>query len=179
MIKMKKIITLGGSSSKNSINKQMAEFTGGLINNVELIKIDLNDFEMPLYSIDKETDKGFSDTTQQLNAIFESADGFVVSLAEHNGAYTAVFKNVYDWLSRMESNVWRDKPMLLLSTSPGGRGGQTVLDIAIEKFPRMGANIISSMSFPSFYENFNNGELVNEDFKTELEKKVKLFEKKI
>lgn len=176
---MKKIITLGGSNSKNSINKQLAEFTGGLINHVELVKIDLNDFEMPIYSIDLENEKGFSEATKKLNAVFNNADGFVVSLAEHNGAYAAVFKNAYDWLSRMEAKVWRDKPMLLLSSSPGGRGGQTVLEIALEKFPRMGANIVGSMSLPSFYDNFKDGELVNEDLKIKLEEKVKLFEKEI
>lgn len=176
---MKKIITLGGSTSKNSINKQLAEFTGGLINNVELIKIDLNDFDMPMYSIDIENENGFFEPTKKLNAVFNDADGFVVSLAEHNGAYAAAFKNVYDWLSRMEAKVWRDKPMLLLSSSPGGRGGQTVLEIGLEKFPRMGANIIGSFSLPSFYDNFKDGELVNEDLKTKLEEKVKLFEKEI
>ncbi len=176
---MKKIITLGGSTSKNSINKQFAEFTGTLINNVKLVKIDLNDFKMPMFSIDTENDNGFSEATKKLNAIFKTADGFVVSLAEHNGAYAAAFKNVYDWLSRMEAKVWRDKPMLLLSTSPGGRGGQTVLEIALEKFPRMGAQIVGSFSLPSFYDNFKDGELVNEDLKTKLEEKVKLFEKEI
>jgi len=176
---MKKIITLGGSTSKNSINKQLAEYTGGLINNVEFVKIDLNDFEMPMYSIDIENENGFSEATKKLNSVFNNADGFVVSLAEHNGAYAAVFKNVYDWLSRMEAKVWRDKPMLLLSSSPGGRGAQTVLEIALEKFPRMGANIVGSMSLPSFYDNFKDGELVNEDLKIKLEEKVKLFEKEI
>ncbi len=176
---MKKIITLGGSTSKNSINKQLADYTGTLMDNVELIKIDLNDFGMPMYSIDLENENGFSDATKKLNAVFKTADGFVVSLAEHNGAYASAFKNVYDWLSRMEAKVWRDKPMLLLSSSPGGRGGQTVLEIALEKFPRMGANIIGSMSLASFYDNFKEGELVNEDLKVALEEKVKLFEKEI
>lgn len=176
---MKKIITLAGSNSKNSINKQLAEYTGELLQNIELVKIDLNDFEMPMFSIDIENEIGFSESTQQLNAIFDSADGFVVSLAEHNGAYAAVFKNIYDWLSRMEANVWRNKPMLLLSSSPGGRGGQTVLEIAKEKFPRMGANIIGSMSLPSFYDNFKEGKIVNKKFETDLNKIVSGFKKEI
>jgi len=176
---MKKIITLGGSNSKKSINKQLAEFTGALVNNVELIKIDLNDFEMPIYSIDIENEKGFSKGVIDLNKTFEDADGFVVSLAEHNGAYAAVFKNIYDWLSRVDTKVWRDKPMLLLSSSPGGRGGQTVLDLALEKFPRMGANIIGSFSLPSFYDNFKDGDIVNEVFKLKIQTLVKQFENEI
>jgi NAD(P)H-dependent FMN reductase len=103
----------------------------------------------------------------------------VVSLAEHNGAYSSAFKNAYDWLSRIEGKVWRNKPMILLSTSPGGRGGQTVLEIALEKFPRMGANIIGSMSFPSFYDNFKDDNIVDEALKIKILNMVSEFEKEI
>lgn len=176
---MKKIVTLGGSSSKKSINKRLAEYTGGLIHHVDLINIDLNEFEMPLFSVDHENEKGFSKAATSLNEIFENADGFVVSLAEHNGAYAAAFKNTLDWLSRMEGKVWRGKPMILLSSSPGVRGGQTVLEIALGKFPRMGANIVGSMTFPSFKENFKENDVVNATLRTKLEDMVALFEKEI
>jgi NAD(P)H-dependent FMN reductase len=176
---MKKIITLAGSNSKSSINKQLAEYTGSTLFNVEIIAIDLNDFEMPLYSIDIENEVGFSESAKRLNKLFESSDGFIVSLAEHNGAYSTAFKNVFDWLSRIEAKVWRDKPMILMSASPGGRGGQSVLEIASAKFPRMGANIVGSLLFPSFYDSFKNGEVVNEELKTNLKELVELFEKEI
>lgn len=176
---MKKIVTLGGSSSKNSINKQLAECVGGYINNVDLIKIDLNAFEMPLFSVDLEKEKGYSKTTMALNEIFEETDGFVISLAEHNGAYASSFKNVFDWLSRIEGKVWRNKPMLLLSSSPGARGGQSVLEIALEKFPRMGAHIIGSTTFPNFEDNFKDGDVVDEALKSKLKAMAVLFEKEI
>ena len=176
---MKKVITIGGSSSRNSINKLLAEYAGSLLENAELIKIDLNDFEMPMFSIDKEKEQGFSKVLMDLNDIFDQADGFIISLAEHNGAYSAAFKNTFDWLSRIEGKVWRDKPMWLLSTSPGARGGQTVLEIALVKFPFMGGNIIGSMSFPSFYDNFKNGEIVNSELRSTLLKLRDDFEKTI
>jgi NAD(P)H-dependent FMN reductase len=46
---MKKIITIGASTSKKSINKIFAEYTGDLVTNVEVIKIDLNNYEMPIF----------------------------------------------------------------------------------------------------------------------------------
>lgn len=174
---IKKIITLGGSTSKNSINKQLAEYTGSLINGVDLIKIDLNNFEMPLYSVDLESDTGIAVAAQKLNEVMESADGFVISLAEHNGAYSAAFKNAFDWLSRINGKVWRNKPMLLLSTSPGERGGQSVLELALGRFPYMGGNIVGSMLFPSFNENFKNNEIVNKPLKDKLVKLITDFEK--
>lgn len=174
---IKNIVTLGGSSSKTSINKMLAEYTGNLLKGVELTKVDLNDFEIPLFSVDVEKEQGYSKGVKDLNEIFEKADGFVVSLAEHNGAYSAAFKNAYDWISRIEGNVWRNKPMFLLSASPGALGGKFVMEIATNKFPRMGAKIVSSMSFPSFYDNFSEGDIVNSELKSKLLKLVDDFEK--
>lgn len=45
--------------------------------------------------------------------------------------------------------------MFLMSTSPGKRGGKSALNAALERFPFMGAQIISNFSLPSFMENFN------------------------
>lgn len=176
---MKNILTLGGSSSKNSINKKFAEYIGCLVNNVKLTKVDLNDFEMPMFSVDIENEQGFSNNTIKLNNLFEKADGFIISLAEHNGAYTAAFKNTFDWLSRIERKVFRDKPMLLLSTSPGERGGQSVLEIALNRFPFHNAKIIGSLAFPSFNKNFKNGEVLNEELQLKLLAMVKDFQKEI
>lgn len=173
----KMILTIGGSSSKNSINKKLAEYAGSLLKNVEVVNIDLNDFEMPLFSVDVEAEKGYSKATADLNEIFGKTDGFIISLAEHNGAYSTAFKNTLDWLSRIEGKVWRNKPMLLLSASPGIRGGKSVLDIALGKFPFMGANIIGNMPFPLFGENFKEGKIVNAELNDALLKLVKEFEK--
>ena len=176
---MKNIITIGASSSKSSINKILAEYSGGLLNGVNLINIDLNAFEMPLFSVDIENERGFSKAAIALNAVFENADGFIISLAEHNGAYSAAFKNSFDWLSRIDGKVWRNKPMLLLSASPGGRGGQSVMELALSRFPYSGAKIVGSMTFPSFYDNFKNGEIVNSDLKINLLEHLNNFEKAI
>ena len=171
------IVTIGGSSSKSSINKMLAEYTGDLLKDVELIKVDLNNYNLPLFSIDLENEYGFAQGATELNEVIEKADGFVISLAEHNGAYSTAFKNAFDWLSRIEGKVWRNKPMLLLSTSPGERGGQSVLDIALGRFPYMGGNIIGSMSFPSFYDNFVECTIVDSDLKSKLNTLVEDLEK--
>lgn len=165
---MKRIITLGGSSSKKSINKQLAEYTGSLLEGVEVINLDLNDFDLPLYSIDVENEQGFSKDLLALNEVIEHTDGIIISLAEHNGAYSAAFKNAFDWLSRIDGKVWKNKPMLLLSSSPGGRGGQSVLEIARSRFPFNGGNIVGSMTFPFFNDNFKDGQVVNVELNDKL-----------
>jgi NAD(P)H-dependent FMN reductase len=165
---MKKIIALGGSNSKNSINKVLAIYTAGLVDNAEVEVVDLNDFELPIYSIDIELEHGIHDIAEKLLATIQDADGLVISLAEYNGSYTSVFKNAFDWMSRVQPKVWNNIPMILMATSPGGRGGATVLAAAKTSFPHLGGNIVADFSLPSFGDNFKDGALVNEQFKATL-----------
>ena len=91
---MKKIVAFGASSSKKSINKQFASYAASLISDADSIIIDLNDFEMPIYSIDYENDKGIPEKAFKFKEIIKSADGIIISFAEHNSVYTAAFKNL-------------------------------------------------------------------------------------
>jgi chromate reductase len=79
----------------------------------------------------------------------------VISFAEHNGCYTVAYKNLYDWVSRIQPKVYRDKRMLLLSTSLGGRGAKSVMELALSQIPRFGGDIRGSVSLPNFEDNFD------------------------
>lgn len=174
---MKKVIAFAGSNSRNSINKELATYAANQLNNVEVEVLDLNDFELPLYGIDIEIAHGIPDNAQTFLDKIKASKGIVLSLAEHNGAYASVFKNIFDWMSRIDGKLWSDVPMLLMATSPGGRGGATVLEIAKGRFPYMGGNIIADYSFPNFNANFSDGKIVNEVLNTELSEKITQFEK--
>ena len=173
---MKKIIAFGGSNSKNSINKELAAYTANQINNVEVEVLDLNDFELPLYGIDLENEHGIPDNAQLFLDKIKLSDGIVLSLAEHNGAYSTVFKNIFDWMSRIDGKLWSDKPMLLMATSPGGRGGATVLEIAKGRFPYMGGNIVADFSLPFFENNFSDEGIKDEELAQQLNEAVSKFE---
>lgn len=174
---MKKIIAFAGSNSKNSINKQLAQYAAGLVDDVELSVLDLNDFELPLYGIDYEIDHGIPDNAHKFLEEIKSTDGIILSLAEHNGAYTSVFKNIFDWMSRIDGKLWSNKPMLLMATSLGSRGGATVLEIAKGRFSYMGGNIVAEFSLPSFIDNFSEGKLINDELSVILNKAVLALEK--
>jgi chromate reductase len=176
---MKKIIAFAGSNSKNSINKSLARFTSTLVKDVETEVLDLNDFELPIYGIDEEIENGIPENANKFLDILRSSDGIILSLAEHNGAYTTAFKNLFDWMSRIDGKLWSDKPMLLMATSPGGRGGATVLEIAKGRFPYMGGNIVSTFSLPSFNDNFKDESFVNKELKTLIDIEVLRFQKSI
>lgn len=172
---MKNIIAFAASSSRNSINKQLAEYAANQLTDIRVTLLDLNDFEMPIYSIDRENENGIPELAKRFKQHIQEADGIIISFAEHNGAYSAAFKNIYDWVSRMDGSVWEDKPMLLMASSPGGRGGLSVLELALGHYGRSNKKITGSFSLPNFYDNFSQTEGVKDEelaatLKTELKK---------
>jgi NAD(P)H-dependent FMN reductase len=172
---MKTIIAFAGSNSKTSINKQLAVYASSLVEDVTVTVLDLNDFDLPLYGVDYEQKHGIPDNAHQFLQHIKSTDGIILSLAEHNGTYTTAFKNLFDWMSRIDGKLWSDKPMLLMASSYGARGGATGLEIAQGRFPYMGGAIKGSFMFPSFGDNFSNGEITNADLKSQLVAEVKQF----
>ncbi|WP_292944909.1 NAD(P)H-dependent oxidoreductase [Olleya sp. UBA1516] len=165
---MKNIIAFGASNSKTSINKQLATYASSLLKDTEVEVLDLNDFDVPTYSVDLEGKSGIPDNAQHLLNKIMSSDGLIISLAEHNGAYTAIFKSLFDWMSRIDVKLFKQKPMLLMSTSPGARGGQSVFEIAENRFPIHDANIVAKFSLPSFNDNFKEDKIVDADLKASL-----------
>jgi NAD(P)H-dependent FMN reductase len=164
-----KIIAFAGSNSKNSINKKLASFAAKQFKNAEVEILDLNDFELPLFSVDREKEMGRPQLAQDFLNKIASSDLLVVSLAENNGNYSAAFKNCIDWVSRINPKLFQKKPMLLMATSPGVRGGMSVLEIATNNFPRFDADIKATFSLPSFETNFNTEKgIINEELKNKL-----------
>ncbi len=75
----------------------------------------------------------------------------------------------------MQPKVYQDKPMVLLSTSPGGRGGMSVMELALAQVPRFGGLVKASVSMPSFMDNFDTaaGRVSNPELAAEVETAVK------
>ena len=172
---MKKIVAFAGSNSKKSINKELALYSATFMDEVERVVLDLNDFPLPIYGIDEETKNGVPENAQKFFDIIQGADGVILSLAEHNGNFTVAFKNIYDWMSRINQKLWNNVPMLLLATSPGARGGASVMSIAKNGFPHMGGNVVADFSLPSFYDNFNDGNIVDNVLKEQLKEEITKF----
>lgn len=150
-----KIIAFAGSNSQNSINKKLATYAASLFENAEVEVLDLNDFQMPIFGVDIEKEIGQHPLAKAFLDKIASADILVVSLAENNGNYSVAFKNVFDWCSRIGAKVFQEKSMLLMATSPGARGGASVLEIATKALPRYGAIIKNTFSLPNFNDNFD------------------------
>ncbi|WP_274475503.1 NADPH-dependent FMN reductase [Mangrovimonas aestuarii] len=176
---MKSIVSFAGSISKNSINKQLVNYAGQFVNIGQVKLLDLNDYELPLFGVDLQNEKGIPDNAYRFLKEIQSADGIILSLAEHNGAYTTAFKNIFDWMSRIDGKLWNEIPMLLMATSPGRRGGASVLQIAKNRFPYMGGNIVAEFCLPSFNENFKGGKIIDKELNTALKISIETFKEAI
>lgn len=152
---MKKIVAFGASSSKNSINKELAKYAASRVPESKYEMVDLLDFEMPIYSEDRESEQGIPELAFKFKKILKDSDGIIISFAEHNGVYTAAFKNILDWISVIEKVVWYNKPMFLLATSNGERGAKTVLEIAHSRISLENPNEIPIFSLPKYNDNFD------------------------
>ena len=173
---MKEIIAFAGSNSKNSINKQLVELAVSKLKKTKYKILDLNDFQLPFFGVDYEKEYGYPENVLKFDKLISATDGIILSLAEHNGSYTAVFKNLFDWLSRVDSKTWKGKPMLLLSTSTGSRGGRSVMEAAKSRFPFHGSNIIATFSLPNFDDNFGKGRIDDNELNSEFLKAISRFE---
>ncbi|MBU2970402.1 NAD(P)H-dependent oxidoreductase [Pseudoalteromonas sp. C2R02] len=158
-----KVLAFAASNSKNSINKQLATYTANLVENAQVEILDINDYEMPIFSEDREKELGQPAQAQAFYKKLGEADAIIISFAEHNGSYTAAYKNLFDWTSRIDMKVFQNKPMLMLATSPGPGGAGSVLAAASGSAPYFAADVKASISIPSFYDNFDvaTGKLTN------------------
>lgn len=173
-----KILAFAGSTSSTSRNRELVKYVLKSFKDDEINLIDLNDYEMPIFSVDREK-KGYPEEAKKFLKNIEECDAIICSLAEHNKIYSAAFKNIYDWASRIEVKVWQGKPMFLMATSPGGFGGGNVLEHAKKFFPGFGADIKETFSLQKFDENFDleKGEISNKEFAKELQEKIEDFKK--
>ena len=176
-----KIIAFAGSNSSKSINKKLVTWVAGLFEEKKTEILDLNDFEVTIYKMDREKRGGIPDKIMALHKKIKNCDLIVLSLAEHNGAYSTAFKNIFDWCSRIpEASAFADKPIFLLATSPGARGGATVLEIAKTRLPYNGSDVLETFSLPSFNDNFNEEEgITHPSLLIELKSKVDKVKKGI
>jgi len=150
-----KILTFGASNTKNSINKALARFTATLVPGAEIEVLDLSDYDLPIYSEDLEKEIGQHPAAKAFFEKIGAADGVIVSFAEHNGSYTAAYKNLFDWASRIDQKVFQNKPTVYLSTSPGPGGAASVLASAKDSAQFFGVDLKAAVSVPDFYDVFN------------------------
>lgn len=173
---MKKILAFTGSNSLNSINEKLVKSIIKANQDREIEFIDLKKYDVPIYNPEIES-KGIPEPIKKLHSIFVETKAFIIASPEHNGLPTTFFKNIIDWLSRIDQQFFGNKHILLLSTSPGATGGSTHLGILENLIKRWGGMITGKFSLGSFPKNFDEDSfsIINSSEKEKLEKATNIF----
>lgn len=171
-----KILAFAASNNSQSINKKLVTYVTQLID-AEVEILSLNEYEMPIYSADREAESGIPKLAKMFFDKIGQADAIVISFAEYNGSYTSAFKNIFDWVSRIDQKLYQGKPMLLLSTSPGPGGAQSVLSAAVNSSPFFAGDVKASLSVPRFFDNFDiqTDKISNPEIKAKLQQAIELL----
>ncbi|MDC6405860.1 MULTISPECIES: NADPH-dependent FMN reductase [Maribacter] len=149
------ILAFAGSNSSASINFELVKYTCSLIGTEEVRLMNMSNCPFPMYSMDYEKEHGYSNALNEFKRDIQFSKGVIISVNEHNSYPSAYFKNLLDWLSRLDRDFIRDKKVLLMATSPGKRGGIGALEVSSALLKRFGAHIVGTFSLPQFKENFD------------------------
>lgn len=168
------ILAFAATSSSKSINKQLVHYAASQVvdqyEGTETEILDINDYELPLFSEDREAEIGQPELAKAFIDKIANSDAIIISFAEHNGSYTVAYKNIFDWASRINPKVFQNKSMIMLATSPGPGGASSVLASATASAPYFDGNVKASLSIPNFYDNFDSqqGRINNDDMNKQL-----------
>lgn len=156
-----KILAFAASNSKTSINKKLISYATSLLKEsiipeAEIEILDITEYELPLYRPDRELDDGIPEKARIFLQKIGTADFLIISYAEHNGSYTAAFKNLYDWASREVTKVYQGKPAVIMAASTGKRGGAGVLQTVTNVAPYFGLDIRATVSVARWRDNYDS-----------------------
>ena len=150
-----KLLAFAGSNSSTSINYKLVKYTTALISEHEVELLDMTDYSFPVFSEDLEKQEGYGPLLVKLKDKIVQSHALIISVNEHNSNPSAYFKNVLDWLSRVDRNFLADKKILLMSTSGGRRGAMSSLEVVKSIIPRFGGETVATFSLPSFNHTFD------------------------
>jgi chromate reductase len=172
-----KLVAFGTSNNRQSINRSLAAYSARLLKGATVEMLDIIDYEMPIYSDEREQALGQPPQAKAFLQKIADADALVISFTEHNGSYTAAYKNLFDWCSLIDRAVFQHKPVVFLATSPGPNGAANVLAMALGSASQFGADVIASLSVPRFHNNFDLSArwMINPVLRHQLEQAMQLL----
>jgi NAD(P)H-dependent FMN reductase len=177
---MSTILAFAGSNASASINYQLVSYASSQITEHSVNLLNLAHYPFPMYSIDLEQSEGFSNSLREFCASIQKAEGLVLSVSEHNSMPSAYFKNLLDWLSRVDRQFLANTKVFLMGASPGQRGAMTAMKAVADLLPRFGAEVIAEFSLPSFGQNFDQEQgILDAEKKNEFEAVLNRFKQSL
>jgi chromate reductase len=121
-----KVITLHGSLRKGSFNHALARTLQKLAPAGMSISECPPWRDIPLYDADAQEASGFPAPVKALSDAIRAADGVIIVSPEYNYGLPGGLKNAIDWVSRIDNQPFKDKPVAIQSATGGPLGGARV-----------------------------------------------------
>jgi NAD(P)H-dependent FMN reductase len=126
-----RILVFAGSIRAGSFNARLAALAVKELSraDVEVTRISLEDYPLPLYDGDLEAKSGAPDNAVKLKRLMMTHRGVFIASPEYNASVTPLLKNTLDWVSRVrEANeaplsAYRGRAFALGAASNGTLGG--------------------------------------------------------
>jgi NAD(P)H-dependent FMN reductase len=126
-----KILVIPGSLRSGSLNARLAaaaayEFAQA---GVEVTRISLGDFPLPIYDGDLQTKSGVPKNAINLKRMMSAHHGVLIVTPEYNSSVPALVKNSIDWVSRVHDApeargvVFRERAFAIAAASESRLGG--------------------------------------------------------
>lgn len=160
---MIKILAFAGSGRKDSVNKKVVAVAaqGAREAGAEVTIVNLEDFDMPIFTEDLEAEHGMNKGGQAFKELLMSHDGFLISSPEYNSSYSGLFKNAIDWASRQTGDekpmaAYRGKVAAIMAASPGALGGMRVLVVLRMLLENLGTMVLPTQkSISAAFDKFD------------------------
>lgn len=130
-----KILVIPGSLRTGSLNAKLAaaaayEFAQA---GVEITRISLGDFPLPIYDGDLQTKSGVPKNAVNLKRMIGAHHGVLIVTPEYNSSVPPLVKNTIDWVTRVQDaqesrgQVFRERVFAIAAASESRLGGSRSL----------------------------------------------------
>jgi len=153
-----KVALLPGSIRSESMSRRLADALVPILADHGLAAevIDLTDYPMPLYHGDEEAESGPPAAAVALHDRIAQFDGIIFVSPEYNGGPTALLKNSFDWVTRVDRAVFKRLLVGLTATSPGSRGARNGLSVMRSMCEHMRLDLVrDDLSIPDYRDAFD------------------------
>ena len=126
-----KILILPGSTRTGSYNIKLAALAAKELTliDVDVTRISLADYPLPLYEGDLESKAGPPENAVRLKQMIMAHHGVFIASPEYSASVTPLLKNAIDWVSRVRERgdptyaAFKGRVFAIASASPGPGGG--------------------------------------------------------
>ncbi|HEY0235886.1 MAG TPA: NAD(P)H-dependent oxidoreductase [Afipia sp.] len=130
-----KILVIPGSIRTGSLNERLAAVAVKelALLDVDVTKISLGDFPLPIYDGDLENKSGVPKNAVDLKRMIGAHHGVFIVSPEYNSSVPPLLKNAIDWVTRVRDRnetfgqVFRERAFAIGAASDGKFGGLRVL----------------------------------------------------